>query len=70
MRHTLADAVVHRHKGSVRLHRVFYRARQNLRVLKERPNEIRGQIGQRLEVRFGNQQAMAGKHWAVVEESE
>ena len=70
MRHALADTIVDSHKCSVRLQSRFNRAREKLSVPEERRNQIIREIGESFVVMFRNQQAVAGKHWTVIEKSQ
>lgn len=69
VRDALADSIVNRDKRAFRLHAMLHRANQHLGVSKERCDEMRGEILQRLIVLLGNQQSMAGKKRTVIQES-
>jgi hypothetical protein len=69
VRHTLADFIIDSHKSSLRAHAFFDRAAQKLCVRKKRLDQEVRQIRQRLVMGTGDQQAMALKQWAAVQES-
>jgi hypothetical protein len=66
---TLADFVIDCRKSSLRAHAFLDRAAQELCVRKKRPDEGVRQIHQRLVMGPGDEQAMALKKWAAVQES-
>jgi hypothetical protein len=68
--HTLADAIVDGDKGSIRLHATLDGTGYKLDVREKRSDEHRGQITQRLVVGLWDQQAMATKQGAMIEEGE
>jgi hypothetical protein len=70
MRHTLANAIVHRHKRPVGFHCGFDSAREELGPSEKRSNQIFGQIGQGFVVDFRNQQAMPRKNRPMIEKDE
>ena len=70
MRHRLADAVVHGHEGALGAEPVLHRRRQDLRVGEELAGKGFGQVPKGLEMGLRNQQAVARKERAVVQEGE
>lgn len=66
----LADAVVDRHERPFGLHGPFHGLRQKPSVRKERRDQLRRQVTQGCIVSLWDQQAMAGKERAAVEEGE
>ena len=70
MRHALADAIVNRYKRPVRIHRRLDGEREKLGILKERRDQLLGQITQGFVVLFRNQEAMAGKNGTMIEKGQ
>jgi hypothetical protein len=70
MRHTLADAVVHRDEGAVGFQRRLDRTTEKLHIPEEGPDQVRGQIGQSFVVFFRNQEAVARKNRTVIEKGQ
>ena len=66
----LAHAIIHRDERAVSLHSHFDRARQKLNVTKDRFNQVRGQIDQRLIMLFGDEQAMTWKDRTMIEKGQ
>jgi len=66
---TLADFVIDCRKSPLRAHAFLDRAAQKLCVRKKRPDQGVRQIHQRLAMGPGDEQAMALKEWAAVQES-
>ncbi len=69
VRNTLADFIIDCSKSSLRAHAFLDRAAQKLCVRKKRPDQQVRQIHQRLVMGPGDEQAMALKEWAAVQES-
>src|SRR5438132_2401703 len=66
--HALADAVVHGHEGAVGAEGRLEDALEALGGAEDRNEQLGGEIGQRLVVGAGDQQAVTGEHGAGVEE--
>ena len=70
MRNALADAIIDGYKNALGLHAAHYGIGEKAHVGEKRAEERIGQVHQGLEVRFDDEQAMAGKQGAVIEEGE
>mgnify|MGYP003701136597 CR=1 FL=1 len=70
VRDALADAVVDPDEAAIGRERFFDGRSQDTRGGEQRRDAVGGQVGQRLEVRAGDEQAVAGKEGPGVEKRE
>ena len=70
MRHALTHTIVYSYERSVRVHSLLHSPCQHLRIGEERLNTTGRKICQSLDMRFGDEQAVAGKQRTVVEKGQ
>lgn len=67
MRHALTDPIIDCDKRAIRLQALFDRSFDQLHMLKERPGQVRRQIGKGFDMLTRNEQTMPREKWSVIQ---